>query len=38
MTRAKKQLFISVPQNRRGKKANRSRFIAPLNKKKKTHS
>jgi DNA helicase II / ATP-dependent DNA helicase PcrA len=38
MTRAKEQLFISVPQNRRGKKANRSRFIAPLNKKKKTDS
>lgn len=38
MTRAKAQLFISVPQNRRGKKANRSRFIAPLNKKKKTDS
>ncbi|MDR7239834.1 UvrD-helicase domain-containing protein [Neobacillus drentensis] len=38
MTRAKEQLFISVPQNRRGKKANRSRFIAPLNKKKKTNS
>ncbi|MEH7500752.1 ATP-dependent helicase [Neobacillus drentensis] len=38
MTRAKEQLFISVPQNRRGKKANRSRFLAPLNKKKKTDS
>ena len=38
MTRAKEQLIISVPQNRRGKKANRSRFIAPLNKKKKTNS
>jgi DNA helicase-2/ATP-dependent DNA helicase PcrA len=30
MTRAKEQLFISVPSNRRGKKANRSRFLAPL--------
>ncbi|MCM3114255.1 UvrD-helicase domain-containing protein [Neobacillus sp. MER 74] len=38
MTRAKDQLFISVPENRRGKKAHRSRFIAPLNKKKKTTS
>jgi DNA helicase-2/ATP-dependent DNA helicase PcrA len=38
MTRAKEQLLISVPQNRRGKKANRSRFIASLNKKKKTDS
>jgi DNA helicase-2/ATP-dependent DNA helicase PcrA len=38
MTRAKEQLFISIPQNRRGKKANRSRFIAPLTKKKKTDS
>ncbi|WP_026566165.1 UvrD-helicase domain-containing protein [Bacillus sp. UNC41MFS5] len=38
MTRAKDQLFISVPENRRGKKAHRSRFIAPLTKKKKTSS
>ncbi|MFL6561059.1 MAG: 3'-5' exonuclease, partial [Bacillus sp. (in: firmicutes)] len=38
MTRAKHQLFISVPENRRGKKAHRSRFLAPLNKKKKTDS
>ncbi|MGG1396296.1 ATP-dependent helicase [Bacillus salipaludis] len=30
MTRAKEQLYISVPNNRRGKKANRSRFLAPL--------
>ncbi|MDR7000772.1 ATP-dependent helicase [Neobacillus niacini] len=36
MTRAKEQLFISVPSNRRGKKANRSRFLAPLNKKRKS--
>jgi DNA helicase-2/ATP-dependent DNA helicase PcrA len=33
MTRAKEQLFISVPGNRRGKRANQSRFLAPLNKK-----
>ncbi|CAH2713450.1 Putative ATP-dependent DNA helicase YjcD [Neobacillus rhizosphaerae] len=38
MTRAEEQLFISVPQSRRGKKANRSRFLAPLNKKMKTDS
>jgi DNA helicase-2/ATP-dependent DNA helicase PcrA len=38
MTRARDQLFISVPQQRRGKKANPSRFLAPLNKKKKTDS
>ncbi|MFJ5714905.1 UvrD-helicase domain-containing protein [Neobacillus sp. NPDC093127] len=38
MTRARDQLFISVPQQRRGKKANQSRFLAPLNKKKKTDS
>jgi len=38
MTRAKDQLFISVPENRRGKKAHRSRFISPLTKKKKTTS
>ncbi|MGG3469858.1 ATP-dependent helicase [Neobacillus pocheonensis] len=38
MTRACEQLLISVPDNRRGKKANRSRFLAPLLKKKKTHS
>jgi len=30
MTRAKEQLLISAPSNRRGKKANRSRFLAPL--------
>jgi DNA helicase II / ATP-dependent DNA helicase PcrA len=35
MTRAKQELFISVPQNRRGKKANSTRFLAPLMKKKK---
>nr|WP_263328299.1 ATP-dependent helicase [Neobacillus sp. Marseille-Q6967] len=35
MTRAKQRLFISVPQNRRGKKAHPSRFLAALNKKKK---
>jgi DNA helicase II / ATP-dependent DNA helicase PcrA len=34
MTRAKHQLLISVPQNRRGKKANPSRFLTPLTKKK----
>jgi DNA helicase II / ATP-dependent DNA helicase PcrA len=33
MTRAQEQLFISVTQNRRGKKANPSRFLSPLNKK-----
>ncbi|MFL6560830.1 MAG: 3'-5' exonuclease, partial [Bacillus sp. (in: firmicutes)] len=38
MTRAKEQLFISIPQNRRGKKANRSRFLVSLTKKKKTDS
>ncbi|WP_223592787.1 UvrD-helicase domain-containing protein [Neobacillus bataviensis] len=38
MTRARDQLFIAVPENRRGKKVNRSRFLAPLTKKKKTHS
>ncbi|MFL6558547.1 MAG: 3'-5' exonuclease, partial [Bacillus sp. (in: firmicutes)] len=38
MTRAKEELFISVTQNRRGKKANASRFLSPLNKKKKTDS
>ncbi|MEH7085271.1 ATP-dependent helicase [Neobacillus drentensis] len=38
MTRARDQLFISVPENRRGKRAHRSRFLAPLNKKKKTTS
>ncbi|MFJ7729325.1 UvrD-helicase domain-containing protein [Neobacillus sp. NPDC097160] len=38
MTRAKEKLFISVPSSRRGKKANRSRFLAPINKKKKTDS
>ncbi|WP_040204569.1 UvrD-helicase domain-containing protein [Neobacillus jeddahensis] len=36
MTRAKEQLFISVLKNRRGKKANRSRFLTPIMKKKKT--
>lgn len=35
MTRAKHELLISVPQNRRGKKANPSRFLLPLTKKKK---
>lgn len=35
MTRAKHELLISVPQNRRGKKANPSRFLSPLMKKKK---
>jgi DNA helicase II / ATP-dependent DNA helicase PcrA len=35
MTRAKHDLFISVSQNRRGKKANPSRFLTPLMKKKK---
>lgn len=35
MTRAKLELLISVPQNRRGKKANPSRFLAPLLKKRK---
>ncbi|OIK11174.1 ATP-dependent DNA helicase Rep [Bacillus sp. MUM 116] len=33
MTRAKEQLFISIPSNRRGKKANRSRFLTSLSKK-----
>ncbi|HEY2420028.1 MAG TPA: ATP-dependent helicase, partial [Neobacillus sp.] len=33
MTRAKEQLLISVSQNRRGKKANRSRFLLPVTKK-----
>lgn len=33
ITRAKNQLFISVPEYRRGKKANRSRFLVPLLKK-----
>ncbi|ULT58172.1 ATP-dependent helicase [Neobacillus drentensis] len=37
MTRAKEELFISIPNNRRGKKANRSRFLAPINKKRKTN-
>jgi DNA helicase II / ATP-dependent DNA helicase PcrA len=32
ITRAKEQLFLSVPQNRRGKKANISRFLTPLKK------
>jgi DNA helicase II / ATP-dependent DNA helicase PcrA len=35
MTRAKHELLISVPQNRRGKKANASRFLSPLIKRKK---
>jgi DNA helicase II / ATP-dependent DNA helicase PcrA len=33
LTRAKERLFISIPQSRRGRKANRSRFLSPLNKK-----
>ncbi|MBT2653891.1 ATP-dependent helicase [Bacillus sp. ISL-18] len=37
MTRAKEELLISTPNNRRGKKANRSRFLAPINKKRKTN-
>lgn len=37
MTRAKHELFISVPQNRRGKKANPSRFLSPLIKKRKNN-
>jgi DNA helicase II / ATP-dependent DNA helicase PcrA len=32
ITRAKEQLFLSVPQYRRGKKANISRFLTPLKK------
>jgi DNA helicase II / ATP-dependent DNA helicase PcrA len=35
LTRAKHELLISVPQNRRGRKANPSRFLTPLMKKKK---
>lgn len=35
MTRAKQELFMSVPQNRRGKKAHPSRFLSPLMKRKK---
>ncbi|MCL6572789.1 MAG: ATP-dependent helicase [Bacillus sp. (in: Bacteria)] len=35
MTRAKEMLYISIPDNRRGKSVNQSRFIAPLTKKKK---
>lgn len=35
MTRAKQELFMSVPQNRRGKKAHPSRFLSPLLKNKK---
>jgi DNA helicase II / ATP-dependent DNA helicase PcrA len=38
MTRAQERLFISVPLNRRGKKAYRSRFLVPLHKKKKIDS
>lgn len=30
MTRAQEGLYLSIPDNRRGKKANRSRFLAPL--------
>ncbi|MBM7653664.1 ATP-dependent helicase [Neobacillus cucumis] len=37
MTRAKEHLLISIPDYRRGKKANRSRFLAPINKKRKTN-
>ncbi|PLS02901.1 UvrD-helicase domain-containing protein [Neobacillus cucumis] len=37
MTRAKEKLFISIPNYRRGKKAHRSRFLAPINKKRKTN-
>ena len=37
MTRAKEELFISTPSYRRGKKANRSRFLAPIIKKRKTN-
>ncbi|HJV18066.1 MAG TPA: ATP-dependent helicase [Bacillales bacterium] len=32
ITRAKEQLFLSIPQNRRGKKTNLSRFLTPLKK------
>lgn len=32
VTRAKEHLYLSIPQNRRGKKAQRSRFLAPLKK------
>ncbi|MEH7250700.1 ATP-dependent helicase [Neobacillus niacini] len=35
MTRAKHELLISVPQNRRGRKAYPTRFLTPLTKKKK---
>ncbi|WP_419888688.1 UvrD-helicase domain-containing protein [Neobacillus niacini] len=35
MTRAKNKLLMSVPQNRRGKKANPSRFLSPLMKRNK---
>ncbi|MEC1523967.1 ATP-dependent helicase [Neobacillus niacini] len=35
MTRAKNELLMSVPQNRRGKKANPSRFLSPLMKRNK---
>ncbi|EKN68812.1 ATP-dependent DNA helicase [Neobacillus bataviensis LMG 21833] len=38
MTRAKEQLYISAPSSRRGKKATCSRFLAPINKKKKANS
>jgi DNA helicase II / ATP-dependent DNA helicase PcrA len=37
MTRAQEQLYISVPENRRGKKAHRSRFLTPLLKTKKAN-
>ncbi len=30
VTRARNQLYLSIPQRRRGKKAQRSRFLAPL--------
>lgn len=32
ITRAKEQLYLSIPKNRRGKKAQPSRFLAPLKK------
>jgi DNA helicase II / ATP-dependent DNA helicase PcrA len=35
MTRAKQELYISVPQYRRGKKAHPSRFLTPLMRKRK---
>jgi DNA helicase II / ATP-dependent DNA helicase PcrA len=36
LTRAKERLFISIPQNRRGKRANRSRFLTYSSKKRTT--